>query len=170
RDDRDVFPGIERHAHPRQLDIENRRRFGVEARAIRRVPVIPVLELHHDLDAFLMAHGADAEERRDVDDADASNLPVVPLKLVAASDEDVATASLGDHQIVGDESVSSLDEIEHALGFTDATLADEQQPDAEYVREGGVQVRRRRELVLEPGLDSVVELVGLEVRADDRYA
>ena len=54
--------------------------------------VPPLLELDDHLDALLLAHGADAEDRRNVDEADAADLHVVPLQLVAAADEDVAAA------------------------------------------------------------------------------
>ena len=77
---------------------------------------------------------------------------------------------LRDDEIVGHEAVPALDEIQHALGLADAALADEQQPDAEYVGERPVQVGRRREFVFEPRLEAVVELVGLEVRANERDA
>ncbi len=100
--------------------------------------------------------------RRNVDQPDAANLHVVPLQLVPAADEDVAAAPARDDQIVGDEAVAALDEVEHALRLADAALADEQEPDAEHVGERAVEVGRRREFLLEPGLDAVVELVGLE--------
>ena len=62
----------------------------VEARAIDRRVVVPLLELHDDLDALLLAHRANAEDRRDVDQADAANFHVMPLQLVPASDQHVA--------------------------------------------------------------------------------
>ena len=54
--------------------------------------LIPLLELHDDLDALLLAHGAHAEDRRDVDETDAANLHVMTLQLVAAADQHVAAA------------------------------------------------------------------------------
>ena len=66
--------------------------------------------------------------------------------------------------------MAALDEVEHALRLADAALPDEQQPDAEHVGERAMEVRRRRELLLEPRLDPRVELVGLEPRTDQRDA
>ena len=170
RDDRDVLARIERNANLRQLDFENRRHFGVEPGAIDLRVVIPFFELHHDLDALLLAHRANAEDRRNVDEADAANFHVMPLQLVTAADQQVAAAPARDDEIVGDEAMSALHEIEHALRFADAALADEQQADAEDVGERAMKIRRRREFLLEPRLDARVELVRLEPRRDDRNA
>ena len=103
-----------------------------------------------------------------VDESDAANLHVMALQLVPAADQHVVAAPARDHEIVRDEPMAALDEIEHALRLADAASTHEQQPDAEHVRERPVQVRRRRELFLEPRLDSRVELVRLEPRADQR--
>src|SRR5215831_15642706 len=167
RDNRDVLARIERHANLGQLDVENRRGFGVQACAIDRGIVMPLLPLDDDLDALLLAHGANAEDRRDVDETDATNFHVMALQLVAFPDEDVAAAPACDHQIVGDEAVAPLDEIEHAFRFADAAAPDEQQSDAEDVRQRSVKIRRRRELILEPELDPGIELVRLEAAGDD---
>ena len=132
------FPGLSGTRTLRELDVENRRRLAVEARAVDDRVVMPFLELHDDLDALLLAHGANAEDGRDVDEADAADLHVVALQLVAATDQDVAAAAPHDDEIVGDEAMPALDEIEHALRLADAALADEQQPDAEHVGERAV--------------------------------
>lgn len=91
----------------------------------------------------------------------------MPLQLVPATDEEIRAAPARDHQIVGDETMASLDQVEHALRLADAALPHEQQPDAVHVGQGTVQIRRRRELVFEPRLEPRVELIGLEPRADD---
>jgi hypothetical protein len=57
----------------------------------------------------------------------------VALHLVAATDQDIVASFAGDHQIIGDKSVTALDEVEHALGFSDAALAGEKQSDTENV-------------------------------------
>ena len=162
------LPGIERDHRLRELDVEDVGGRAVEPGAVDPLRLVPLLELDDDLDALLLAHGAHAEDRRDVDDADAADLHVVALQLVAAADEDVAAAARGDDEIVGDEPVPALDEIEHALRLADAALPDEEQPDAEHVGERAVQGGRRRELVLERRLDLLVELGRRERGAEDR--
>ena len=123
-------------------------RLAVEARALDDGVLPPLLELHDDLDALLLTHGADAEDRRNVDEADAADLHVVPLQLVTAPDQDVAAARAYDHEIVGDEAMPALDEVEHAFRLADAALAGEQQADAVHVGERAVEswsaARRRR--------------------------
>ena len=91
----------------------------------------------------------------------------MPLQLVAASDQDVAGTAPYDDEIVGDDAMAALDEVEHALRLADAALADEQEPHAVHVGERAVDGRLRRERIVEPGLDPVVELVRLECRPQD---
>src|SRR5688500_3385195 len=88
-DDRDVLARIQQHANLGQLDIENLRRLAVEPRAIHDRVGVPVLQLHDDLDALLLAHGTDAEDGGNVHEPDAADLHVVALQLVATSDEHV---------------------------------------------------------------------------------
>src|SRR5688500_7930075 len=163
----DVLARVERHADLRDLDLEDRGALEVEPRALDDRLGIPLLELDDDLDPLLLAHRLDAEDPRHVDEPDAADLHVVALQLVAAGDEDVVSAALHDHDVVGDETMAALDEVEHALGLADPALAHEQQPDAEDVGERAVKRRLRRELLLEPGLEPPVELVRLERRAED---
>ena len=133
--DGDVLSRIEWHPHFRQLDLEDLDALRVEPRAIHHRVGVPVLELHDDLDALLLPHGANAEDRRDVHEADAADLHVVPLQLVSAADEHVGAATRDEHEIVRDETVAALDQVEHALGLADSAAPREQQPDAEDVRE-----------------------------------
>src|SRR5688500_17127833 len=113
----DVLPGIQKYLDLRQLDAKDGRRFGVESRAIDNGILIPLLELDHHLDALLLSHGANAEDRRDVNEPDTTNLHEVTLQLVTAADEDVVAAARHDHEIIGNEPVPALHEIEHALGL-----------------------------------------------------
>src|SRR5687768_10883791 len=114
-DHRDVLSRVERHADLRERDAEDLRRLAVEPRAVHDLGLVPLLELHHHLDALLLTHGADAEDGRDVHEPDAAHLHVMPLQLVPAADHHVAPATGGDHQVVGHEAVAALDEVEHAL-------------------------------------------------------
>src|SRR5881398_2953006 len=87
-----------------------------------------------------------------------------------AADEHIGTTAAGDDEIVRNEPVSPLHEIEHAFGLSNSALANEQQADAEDVGQRSVQVGRWRELFLEPRLDARVELIGLELRPNERDA
>src|SRR5262245_36719688 len=125
--DRDVLSRIERDTNLGQLDVENRRDLRVEPGAVDVGVLIPLLELDDDLDAFLPAHGADAENRRNIHQTDAANLHVMPLKLVTAANENVGPATSRNDEIISNEPVAALDEIQDAFRFADATFADEQQ-------------------------------------------
>src|SRR6478609_4290115 len=168
RNDRDVLPRIERNRDARDRHAEDVGRLAVEPRPVDDGVVTPLLELHDHLDALLLPHGADAEDRRDVDETESADLHVVPLKVVPAADEDVTSAPPNQDQVVGDDAVAALDEIEYTLRLADAALADEQQPDAVDVSKRAMDRRLRGECVVEPGLDPIVELVGLQRRAQDR--
>src|SRR3954471_20350743 len=122
-DHRDILARIERNADLRQLDVEDCGRLTIEARAIDDGVLMPVLELHDDLETLLLAHGADAEHAGYVDQPDAAYFHVVPLQLMPLADQHVAAAAFDDHEIVGNQAVSAFDEIEYALGFADAAAS-----------------------------------------------
>src|SRR4051812_41089119 len=169
-DDCDVLPRIERDANLWQLDVEDRRRFRVEARSVDGRVLIPLLELNDDLNALLLPHSADAENRRNVHEPNAANFHMMSLELMSAPDQDVRAAAARHDEIVGHEAVATLDEVEHTLRFSNAALPDHEESYAEHVSERAMQVRRRREFFLEPRLDARVELVRLELRANKRNA
>src|SRR5207248_975502 len=124
----------------------------------------------NDLDALLLAHGANAEERVDVDQANAADLHIVPRDLVSAPDEHVVTAPGDVDDVIRDETVPPLHQIEHAFALADPGAAAKQQSDAEDVGEGAVDRGARGERVVEKWLEPPVELRGLEARADDGNA
>src|SRR5690606_23547797 len=167
-DDRDVLPRVQRnpdlgHLHPEDLDL-----LPLQPRPVVVRPVVPVFELHHHLDPLLLADGADAEERADVDDPDPADLHVVPLELVAGADEDVVAAPRNVHQVVRHEAMPEIGRAEYALALPDAAPADEQEADTVDVREGPVHGRARRHAFLEKRLDAPEQLPGLEGRPQDR--
>src|SRR5258708_22930406 len=163
----DVLAGIEMNGNARNGDTENVRVLVVQSGTVHVGALTPLLELNDDLDALLLAHRADAEDGRNVHEPDAANLHVMALELVAASNDDVVAAATREQEIVVNDPVYTLDEIEHALGFADPALPDEQKPDTVDVGQRAVERGLRRERVLEPGLDARVELVRLERRPQD---
>src|SRR2546422_713603 len=79
----EILARVERHGDERQAHAEQRRRLAVEPRAVVLPGRVPVLELHDHLDALLLAHGAHAEQRLDVDQPDAPDLHVVLIDIKA---------------------------------------------------------------------------------------
>src|SRR5438105_2396965 len=66
-DHRDVLARIERHQHLGQRHVEDPGLLAFQPGAVVGLGAVPVVELHHHLDALLLAHRPDAEERGDVD-------------------------------------------------------------------------------------------------------
>ena len=168
-DHRDVLAGIERDGDARDLDAEDRRRLGLEAGPLDRHPFLPLLQHDHDLDALLLAHGADAEERLHVDQADPADFHVMAREFVAAADQDVGSPPRHLHHVVRHEPVPPLHEVEHAFALADARAPDEEEADAIDVGQRSVQCGPRREGFLHQRLDAAIELGGLEPRAQHRY-
>src|SRR6185312_7348378 len=166
-DHREVLAGIERHRHERNPHIEQLGALLVEPGPVVFARGVPVLELHHHLDALLLPHRADPEQRVDVDQTDAANLHEVARDLVPAADEHVVPAPRDVDDVVGDEPVPALDEVEYALALADAGAPAEQQADAEHVGERAVHGGTRRERVVEERLETPVELRRLETGAND---
>src|SRR6266699_4030763 len=153
-DHRQVLPGVQGHRHERQLDVEQVGLLEIEPGAVVLARGVPILELHDDLDALLLAHGANAEQRIDVDQPHPADLHVVARDLVATADEDVHAALRDAHDVVGDEAVPPLHQVEHALALADARPAAEQQPHAEDVGQRAVHRRGGSEGVVEERLQA----------------
>src|SRR5207245_3074066 len=86
-------PRVQRDGHERQGDVQDLGRLAIEPGAVVLTRRIPVVQLHHHLDALLLAHRAHAEQLTDVDQPHAANLHVVPRQLVTAPDEHVVSAA-----------------------------------------------------------------------------
>src|SRR2546427_232024 len=80
-DHREVLPRVQRDGHERQGDVQDLGRLAIEPGAVVLTRRVPVVQLHHHLDALLLAHRAHAEQRTDVDQPHAANLHVVPRQL-----------------------------------------------------------------------------------------
>src|ERR1700682_3467260 len=130
-DDGDVLPGVQEYRDLRKLHLEHRGGLYVEAGSLHDGILVPLFELHDDLDALLLADGADTKDSRNVDQTDAANLHVMPLHLVATSDQHIVAALADDHQIIRNQPVSPLDEVENAFRFSNSAHAREKKADSE---------------------------------------
>src|SRR4029079_10700103 len=134
-----VFSGVQENCYQWQLDTENRRGLGVEPRAIDACSLTPLLEAYHNFHPLLLSHCADSKNRWHIDEADSADLHVMPLQLVPPANEHVVAAPFCEHEIIGNQPVPALDEIEHALGFSDAASAREEKTHAEHVGKRAVK-------------------------------
>ncbi len=169
RYDRDVFPGIQRHRDERNLNVEHRGVLVVESGPFDYCVLVPFLEINNDLDPLLLTNRANAEDVRYIDEANAANLHVVALKLVPASDDDVVASPRRDNEIIRDESVAPFDQVENALGFTDAALASEEKANAKYICQRSMQRRGLGEFGFDYRLNASVKLCRLEGGSKHRY-
>src|SRR5690606_2178498 len=170
RDHRDVLAGVERDRHGGKRHAEDLRRRAVQARTLVRLRTIPVRQLDHDLDAFLLADRTNAEQSANVDQSDAADLHVMGMEVQPPTEQYVIAAFRNLYDVVRNQAMPALDQVEHALALADAAATDEQEPDAVDVGHRAVHRRGRGERVVEPGLQPPIELARLELGAQHRYA
>lgn len=115
-------------------------------------------------------HRTDAEDRSDVDDADATALHVTAVQVLGGALQFAVADERHDDVVVGDERVAALDQRQGAFALADAGGAAEQHADALDVDERGVEVRTGGELLLEEHRGLGREVLGLELGADQRDA
>src|SRR2546425_7733494 len=169
-DHREVLARVERHGDERQRHFQHLRLLALDAGAVVLAPRVPVLELDDDLDALLLPHRPDPEQRLDVDQPHAADLHVMSRQLVPAPDQHVVAAAVDVHDVVRDQAGAPLHQIEHALALAHPRAPEEEQPHSEHV--GGPAVHRGAggERVVEERLQPGVQLRGLELGADHRDA
>ena len=131
----------------------------VNAEAIVLFAVDPFDELDDEFDLLGIAHRRHTEQIFDVDDAEAANFHVMANHASTRAEHGIAFRPHM-HDVVGDQAMAAHDEIERGFALADATLADHQHTDAEHVDQHAVNLRVRRQLVLQPMCDLVDEISG----------
>src|SRR5438105_15849208 len=84
RNNRDVFSGIEWHSYEGNLQVEYRGRECIETRAVDDRILIPILELHCNLDALLLTNGSNSKNGGNIDESQAANFHMMALQLVTS--------------------------------------------------------------------------------------
>jgi hypothetical protein len=130
-------------------DVEDAVEPVVEPEPVVLLALGPLAQLDDELDLLGVAHGGDAEQVLDVDDAEATDLHVVADDAGAPPDDVGALPPDLDH-VVGDQPVAAHHEVERGLALADAALAEQQHADAEHVEQHAVHVGRRRHPVRHP--------------------
>ena len=112
--------------------------------------LVPVLQPDHQIDALGILDAGYAEQGLDVDDADAAQLNEMLGDVRRGADQRIV-ADLSDlHHIVGNQAVSSLDQLQGRLRFSDAALARDQDALAVYVHQHAVNGDARRQPDVQP--------------------
>src|SRR6185437_6675545 len=167
---RQILAGVQGHRHEGQRNAQKRCFLAIQPGPVVLPIRVPVLELHHHLDALLLADGPDPEEGLDVDQPHPPDLHEVPRELVATSDQHVVPSPGDVDDIVGNQAVSALNEIEHALALADSGAPHEEKAHTEDVSERRVRRGGRSERVIEKRLEAPVELRGLQLGPHQGHA
>src|SRR5690349_21090173 len=166
----EVLARVEGHRDERQRHVEDLRGLPVDAGSVVFARRVPIVELDHDLDAFLLAHRTDAEQGANVDQPDPADLHVMLGQFVPAADQHVVAAARDVHEVVRHQPMATLDEVEHTLALADPRAPEEQQTNAEYVRQRRMHRRGGCERLVEERLQATIELGRFESRANHRHA
>src|SRR5215470_15005339 len=148
-----VAPRTNRDDQERHLRVEDAVLLLLDAEAVVLDPVVPFDQLHHHLDLLAFAHGRDAEEVLDVDDADAADLHVVLDDLRAAPVDRPSLLLLQVDDVVGHQAMAASDEVQRQLALADSALPQDEHPDADHVDENAVDRRAGGERLLQECLD-----------------
>ena len=119
---------------------------------------------------LLLADRRDAEELANVEHAEPADLDVMAQELRRPAEDEPRRPPVAPDDVVGDEPVSAHDELERALALADAALSEQQNADAEHVDQHAVQLRLRRESVVENGVQGVDRPARSRVGHEERRA
>ena len=117
-------------------------------------------QVDDQLQAHLPAHRGLAEDRLDVEQADAAHLEQVHQQLGAAAFERGLRDAVEVDRVVGDEAVAARDQLEPELALAEARLAGEQHAEAEDVHEDAVARRPLGEVLAEVAAHDVDHVAG----------
>jgi hypothetical protein len=112
-----------------------------------------MLQLDDQVDVRPLAHGGEAEEILNVDDADAAQLHVVAQRALAEADQLAVRVTLHRHPVVGHQAVAARDQVEGRLALPYPALADQQHAEAVDLQQNAVQAGRGDEMVLQEVAD-----------------
>ena len=104
--------------------------------------VAVVLEMDEQLQELARAHRGLAEDRADVEDADAAHFEEIAQHRGAAALDGVGRDAEQLDDVVGDEAVAARDELERQLALADRRRAGDQHAHLQHVEEHAVQRRR----------------------------
>lgn len=126
-----------------------------------------VAHIDDEVEAFFDAHGADAVDEGDIDDAEAADFHVEAAEFFSGADDFASAWGAEDDLVVGDEGGTALEEAEGGFAFTDAAVALDENADAFDVDHAAVFAGDGCEFPFEPMGAGVDELHGVHGAAED---
>src|SRR5438067_3005268 len=119
----DVAPRTDGQYEVRHGDAEYLDRARFEAQAVNLARLLPALKLYVESDLFRAAHSGDSEQLAYVENAEAAYLHVLAQEVGRTPGQLSGARPPNFDEVVGDQLVAAHDEVERALGFSDARLA-----------------------------------------------
>ena len=143
-----LFPGATGTVRQGSPEAEDLNRCSPRGRADRPVPSFSGDELDDQVDRLAVAHGDDAEELLDRDQAEPADLHQAADLLGGLPDEVLVAHAVDLDDVVGDQAMAPVDQLEGALALSGARFAEDEHADGEDVQEVPVDdlVRREEEL------------------------
>ena len=167
--DREVSAGTDGDRRRRDVEAEDVRRFALEPHAVVRFVLVPLLEFYDNVDLFRVLDGAHTEDAAHVDDADAAELDEVFDYRRRGADERLFGNALDLDGVVGDETVTSLDELDRRFALAYPAVAEDEHTFAVYLDEHAVARDARGERDGKERDQRGLEARGRRVRAVKRY-
>jgi len=105
--------------------VEDRVKRVLDAQTVILRRVVPFDEADDDVDALAIAHARDAEQRLDVQYAEAAGLDVMPKQVGCRSEDDAGWTPVATNDVVSNKSMTSEHELEGALALPNSALSEQ---------------------------------------------
>jgi hypothetical protein len=132
--------------------------------------VVPFYEANDDIDALSVANARDPEKRLDVEHAESARFDVVTQQIRGCPKDETRRPPVALHDVIGDESMPSQDQLESAFALADAALSEQEQAYAEDVHEHSMKRRLWGQAIVEDGVKRIDRAARAGVRDEERGA
>src|ERR1700726_2213623 len=107
----------------RNLDPENPVKLAIKADPVDLLQIVPIFQCHHQVEPLFDSNAADPKNVRDIDNADAANLHVIPGQCGRGRHQFSSLDRSDACDVVRDEAMAALDQTKNAFAFTDSARA-----------------------------------------------
>src|SRR6266550_4126015 len=122
-----------RNGDVRHFDIQNFVKLAIQPGAIYFLGLAPILQGHHHIQPLLYPNRANAENRSYIDDPDPAHFHVIAGELRRRRHQLAAFQRSDPGHVISDQAISTLDQLQHALTFSDAAYPADENADAENI-------------------------------------
>ena len=140
----------------------------LKAETIVFLVLVPVLQTDDKVDGLGVPYGRSTEQCLDIDDSDTAQLDQMFGHIGRGTDQSILADLSKLHHIICYKTMSSLDQFQRSLGFTDTAFAGDQHTLAVYVNQYAVHGDTGSELYIQPSDGLCHENGGCLLRTEDR--